>query len=230
MTFMKNGWLIAGAIVGCMVGAILGACSSTNSGVTTTGTTTHETTSGQSSTTSMTGTGGSTTTTTSTGGSSTTTSSCQSDPKLHQADAGSIYCGFDDAGNNFSCPTGMECCIGGSLGRDAGFAPDECAPWGTACMNPANKGLAVPCEQPSDCAANDGGTGNLCCLMGTTPSQVVGCGAADIKASGGTGTQCVQGATCGAGNTQLCLQSGDCPTGMTCTAFRWKIIEMGFCM
>jgi hypothetical protein len=101
-------------------------------------------------------------------------------------------------------------------------------------MNPANKGLAVPCEQPADCTANDGGVGDagaaLCCLMGTTPSQVPSCGSADIKAMGGMGTQCVPSTTCGTGNTQLCLNQGDCPSGKTCTAFRWKIIEMGFCM
>jgi hypothetical protein len=155
--------------------------------------------------------------------------SCQKDPSLHGADAGSIYCGFDDAGNNFSCPIGMQCCIGGSIGQ-GNFDPDKCVPWGMACDNPTGKGLAVPCEQASDCAANDAGTNNVCCLMGTTPSQVVGCDSADWKAMGGTGTQCVSGTTCGTGNTQLCLQHGDCPSGMTCTAFRWKIIEMGFCM
>jgi hypothetical protein len=219
---MKKGWLIAGVVVGSTAGTIVVACSSDNSTGTTTGTTTHETTSN----TTTSGTGG-TTTTSSTG--NTTTSSCQSDPHLHGADAGSIYCGFDDAGNNFSCPTGMQCCIGGSIGG-GNFAPDECAPWGTACMNPANKGLAVPCEQPADCAANDGGASSVCCLMGTTPALVPGCDSNDYKASGGTGTQCVSGTTCGAGNAQLCLNQSDCPSGMTCTAFRWKIIQMGFCM
>jgi hypothetical protein len=95
-------------------------------------------------------------------------------------------------------------------------------------MNPPGKGLAVPCQQPGDCAANDAGTGGLCCLMGTQPAQAAGCDAADLKATGGTGTQCVQGASCGTGNTQLCLQDSDCG-GKKCVAFHWKIIEMGFC-
>jgi hypothetical protein len=142
-----------------------------------------------------------------------------------------IYCGFDADGGTLSCATGTQCCIGNSIGGGK-FAPDDCEPWGTQCMNPANMGLNVPCEQPSDCTANnsDAGATPICCLMGSQPAQVTGCDAADLKASGGKGTQCVAGTTCGAGNTQLCLSNADCPMGMTCHAFRWKIIEMGACM
>jgi hypothetical protein len=125
--------------------------------------------------------------------------------------------------------TGTQCCIGGSIGGGM-YANDDCEPWGTACTNPPTKGLAVPCEQPADCTANDGGAGQICCLMGSQPAPVAGCPATDLKASGGTGTQCVVGTTCGAGNTQLCLSNADCPAGKTCQAFRWKIIQIGACM
>jgi hypothetical protein len=132
---------------------------------------------------------------------------------------------------NFSCDAGTECCVGGSIGGGM-YAPDDCEPWGSACTNPATKGLAVPCEQPSDCMANDdAGAGQICCLMGTAPAMDVIAGCTTVlKASGGSGTKCMTATSCGNGNTQLCLSNADCPMGMTCAPFHWKIIELGACM
>jgi hypothetical protein len=243
---MKKVWLIAGAFVGCVAGASLGACSSggasgtagnptTTSGTQSTSTGMTTSTGSPTASSSGTATGGSTTTSTSGGGggggTTTSTSSgttCKSDPTLHPSPGGTIYCGFDADGGTLSCNTGEQCCVGGSLGGNM-FAPDVCSTWGMPCTNPPGKGLAVPCEQPSDCTAN-GKANNICCLMGTAPAQVPGCDAANLKASGGQGTQCMAATTCGAGNTQLCLADSDCPTGQTCHAFRWKIIQLGACM
>jgi hypothetical protein len=233
---MNKQSLIVAAIVGSLSGVAAVACSSASStGTTGTTTSTHHTSTSSGNTT-TTGSGGATTssstggaTTTTTGSGGTTTSTCKSDPSLHTQAGGSIYCGFDADGGNFSCVTGQQCCVGGNLGGNM-FAPDECATWGSMCQNPSpTSAQAVPCEQPEDCTAN-GMSGAICCLMGSTPAQVPGCDAKDLKASGGTGTKCMAATTCGAGNTLLCLQDTDCPTGQTCHAFRWKIIEMGACM
>jgi hypothetical protein len=122
---------------------------------------------------------------------------------------------------------GQECCIGGAVG--AGFADDQCATWNTACMNPPGKGLQVLCEQPADCTANNSTTGNVCCLIGTTPGPTANCNdPLDLKASGGMGTKCAT--SCAATDTQLCLSDGDCTAPKTCHAFRWKIIQLGACM
>ena len=172
---------------------------------------------------------------------------CKSIPTVHMQTAGSIYCGFaaGDAGGTLTCSTGQECCVGNSIGG-GNYAPDECQTWGTDCTNPTadagpfGAGLPVECEQTGDCTVNGGGGeggageggagGMVCCLKGTTPTQVAGCPAGDIKASGGKGTACEVGSACSAGEVQVCGSDADCPSGMKCAGFRWKIIEMGFCM
>ena len=169
---------------------------------------------------------------------------CKSNPTLHTATGGSIYCGYaGDAGATLTCPLGQECCIGGSLGGGL-YADDTCQTWGSTCDNPApdasmSPGLQVECEQTADCTVNssagDGGTGEggagsmVCCLVGTSPAQVAGCPIEDQKAVGGNGTVCEQASACMTGEVQVCLQTSDCPSGQTCTPFRWKIIEMGYC-
>jgi hypothetical protein len=240
---MNKVLLTAGVFFGCAAGMSMGACGggsgSGGSSTSTSTTGTHSTSTGKTTTSSSsssgTGMGGSSSSSTSGGGSGVggSTGKCPSVPTLHAASAGSIYCGFNnsDAGPpDITCMTGQQCCVGGSIGG-GNYANDDCEPWGTECMNPAGKGLAVPCEQPSDCMANDGGTGQICCLMGTQPAMDVMAGCTTVlKASGGTGTQCNVGTSCGNGNTQLCLSNTDCPMGMTCQPFHWKIIELGACM
>jgi hypothetical protein len=148
---------------------------------------------------------------------------CGSTPSLHPADAGDIYCGFSDAGSIY-CGVGEQCCLGGPIGGGV-FAPEQCAPFGSACPNPPMLGLPIECWQPADCAAN--GTPGVCCLRATAPAIVPGCGY--YKATGGTGVFCEQGATCAAGEVQACESTSDCPAGKTCFATKWKIYQLGFC-
>jgi hypothetical protein len=153
---------------------------------------------------------------------------CGSIPTLHPTDAGEVYCGFGDAGSIY-CGVGEQCCLGGSLGNGQ-FAPEQCAAFGTTCQNPPPTdagagGIAIECMQPSDCTANDGGT--VCCLRANPPAVVAGCGYS--KATGGTGVFCEQATACAAGESRLCESQADCPSGQTCTPFKWKLYQMGFC-
>jgi hypothetical protein len=61
----------------------------------------------------------------------------------------------------------------------------------------------------------------------TLPAIVPGCGY--FKAIGGSGAFCEQGTTCAAGETRLCESNADCAAGQSCTAFKWKIYQLGFC-
>jgi len=160
---------------------------------------------------------------------------CKDNPDLHPTEAGTIFCGYNDAGTGFSCSTGQQCCLGGSTGSDT-YAPEGCYTWGGACPNPPPDGGApIECEQTSDCYANtDGGTeaGLVCCLEGATaPAVVAGCQAGDLKSSDGKGIFCEQGSACtNSGALQICEQNSDCSGGKTCVPMRWKIYEIGFCM
>jgi hypothetical protein len=149
---------------------------------------------------------------------------CAKAPTLHAGDGGTIYCGHTDAGSTY-CPTGQQCCVGGKVGTS--FEPEQCSPFGQACPNPVDGGLPVQCEQPANCQANN--AGSVCCarsLLNGGP-QATSCGW--DKASGGTGLFCEQGPACAAGETTICESDMDCPTGMTCTPFKWKILQFGYC-
>ncbi|HEY1960248.1 MAG TPA: hypothetical protein VGH28_31780 [Polyangiaceae bacterium] len=161
---------------------------------------------------------------------------CGSIPSLHVDEAGAIFCGFGtgDAGS-IVCTTGTQCCLGGEVGQT--FQGQDCVAYGAACDNPpADSGAAIPsipveCAQNSDCTAN-GKTGNVCCLQGAKgPTAVAGCGYS--KATNGTGVVCeapTNGACTGATDIQICSADSDCPTGKTCQAGKWKILQVGFCM
>ena len=160
---------------------------------------------------------------------------CGSSPTLHADDAGSIYCGFGggDAGSLY-CATGTQCCLGGKLGT--GYLNQDCPTWGGSCDNPApDAGGTVPalpiqCEQNSDCTAN-GMANKVCCLQGATaPTQVTGC--TYDKSTQGTAIVCstpTNGACPGATDVQICSSNSDCPQGKTCTAMKWKILQLGYC-
>lgn len=161
-------------------------------------------------------------------------SACKTPPSLHPGAAGAIFCGYGagDAGS-ITCAAGQECCIGNGT-SSAGYAPDECSTYGTPCTNSTIDagGLPVECEQTSDCTVNNGDAGGyVCCLQGVTggPQPVAGC-PGDYKATGGKGVACEQATSCAAGESQVCSADTDCPTGMHCQAFRWKIIQLGYCM
>jgi hypothetical protein len=153
------------------------------------------------------------------------TADCGSTPTLHPSDAGAIFCAYaPNDGGPLTCATGTQCCIGGKVG--SGFAAEDCVTFGNACDNPADGGLPVQCEQTSDCTAN--GKAGACCMRGSTPQQVAGCGY--YKASGGTGVFCAGANACAAGEVQICSSNADCPNGQTCTPMKWKILQLGFCM
>lgn len=180
------------------------------------------------------------------GGSS---SGCKADPTLHPGTGGSIFCGYTDAGS-FNCPTGQECCLGGTMGT--GYAPEMCATFGATCTNGTGP-LPIECNQPQDCAAN-GMANAVCCLWGgaTAPAPVSGCDSGDLKSTKGSGIKCemptastsdagsgdggasdagmATGGSCATGEMQVCEAPGDCPTGKTCTPIRWKLYEIGVCL
>jgi hypothetical protein len=152
---------------------------------------------------------------------------CGKIPSIHPDEAGTIFCGFTDAAapnDHLYCTTGTQCCLGGRNGNQ-GFFPEDCVAFGSACDNPADGGLPKQCGQPSDCALNHGGA--ACCLRGATPQMVTGCGY--YKAQGGEGLFCEQGPGCAAGEVAVCTSNNDCPSGQTCTAFKYKLWPMGFC-
>lgn len=157
---------------------------------------------------------------------------CGSTPSLHEEEGGTIYCGFGDAGS-ITCPIGQECCLGGSLGNNT-FAPDECATYGSTCTNGTaddagvTNAISIACMQVSDCAANGVSGAVACCLQGATaPAPVPGC--TYPKATHGTAIACETSA-CAAGEVTICSSQADCPQGTTCTAGKWKIFQMGFCL
>jgi hypothetical protein len=160
-------------------------------------------------------------------------SECGSSPTLHDASAGSIFCGYPpDGGAGFSCTTGTQCCLGGKVGQT--FQPEDCVTWGNACDNPgpdaASPSVPIECEQTADCTAN-GKTANVCCLQGgTAPAVFAGCGYYK-STPGGSAITCEPGVCSGATDIQICSSNADCPvTKPTCTPMKWKIYQLGFCM
>ncbi len=160
---------------------------------------------------------------------------CGSNPTLHVDTAGTIFCGFDfDAGADLSCTTGQQCCLGGMLDGGA-FAEQACSTWqagGTGCTNPPADAIGIACGQNADCTANGfSGSNVACCLQGASgPAVPPGC--TYPKATLGTAVVCesTSGNGCAAGEIQICSSTSDCPTGKTCTAGKWKIFQVGFCM
>jgi hypothetical protein len=165
---------------------------------------------------------------------------CGSTPTLHVDEAGSIYCGFTDAA--LDCVTGQECCLGGYLVDSGAFAPQACATWGSTCKNgvygndAAAAPIAIECAQVADCNANGVTKSVACCLQGATaPADEPTCtypkstlGSAIVCESSDAGGAGVP--ACAAGEVQICSSQADCPAGKTCTAGKWKILQMGFCL
>jgi hypothetical protein len=171
---------------------------------------------------------------------SATIADCGSTPALHVDEAGTIYCGF--SGTALNCATGQECCLGGYLADSGTFAPQQCAAYGTTCINGvlgSDAGappIPVMCAQISDCTANGVSKAAACCLQGaTTPADAPTCtypratlGTAVVCESSDAGT--TGAAACAAGEVQICSSQADCPSGKTCTPGKWKILDVGFCL
>jgi hypothetical protein len=165
---------------------------------------------------------------------------CGSSPTLHVDEAGSIYCGFTDAG--LDCFRGQECCLGGYLVDSGSFATQACATWGSTCKNgvygndAAAAPIAIECAQVADCNANGVTKSVACCLQGATaPADEPTCtypkstlGSAIVCESSDAGGAGVP--ACATGEVQICSSPADCPAGKTCTAGKWKILQMGFCL
>jgi len=169
-----------------------------------------------------------------------TIADCGSTPTLHQDEAGIIYCGFSGAA--LDCVTGQECCLGGYLVDAGAFAAQQCVTYGATCTNgvygsdAAAPPIPVACAQISDCKANGVSNAVACCLRGATaPADAPTC--IYPRATLGTAVVCESsdaGATgaapCAVGEVQICSSQIDCPTGTTCTAGKWKILDVGFCL
>ncbi len=155
---------------------------------------------------------------------------CGAPPSLQPQQGGTIFCGASSAGVALLCDSQEECCLGGTLGAGQ-YAPEECAPLGATCTNGTGP-IAIACNQIADCR-QDGLASTACCLQGAHETTVAGCGYP--KFSGGTAIACEGSGggsptSCAAGETQVCSSQADCPTGTTCTAGKWKIYQLGFCL
>jgi hypothetical protein len=175
---------------------------------------------------------------------------CGSTPALYPNEAGTIYCEpafLTDSGKGIYCPTGQQCCFGGALGGGQ-FAPEECAAYGSTCTNGGSgdaggslsNPIQIECNQISDCTANGNAGATACCLKGAKCSSGFTCtspfGACGWpKFSNGNAIVCEgtgggAATACAAGETQLCSSQADCPSGTTCTAGKWKLYDLGFCL
>jgi hypothetical protein len=165
--------------------------------------------------------------------------SCGSLPTLHEDEGGTIYCGFAADGGVLDCPTGQQCCLGGSTGGGV-FLPDECTSRGAACANGGAPDAGIPaipiaCTQIADCTAN-GVAAVACCLQGASaPAPQPGC--SYPRSKGGSAIVCETGtagttapAACATGEVNICSSQADCPSGKTCTPGKWKIFQVGFCL
>jgi hypothetical protein len=153
--------------------------------------------------------------------------SCGSTPTLHDTTAGSIYCD-----SMLTCSGRQQCCLGGALGGGT-YAADSCTPLGSGCSNGGNPdaggspGIPIECEQVADCRANGVAGAASCCLQSaTTPADPAGC--SYPRATLGSAIVCETSA-CADGETTVCSSQADCPAGTTCTAGKWKILQLGFC-
>jgi hypothetical protein len=250
---MKNGWLIAAALVGCTTGVGLVACSSSTTGNTTAGNTSTNPASSVSSTSSS-GTGGATTGTatggtttgTATGGATsssasststttsgtTTSTECDAVTVLHppklDAGAGTIYCPFSevtDGGPDMYCtPISQHCC---ETPEDAGVAT-ACQPFATACMTGTGY-TDWQCEDPVvDCTTT---AAPVCCAPGAT----IGLGGTVNNMACGnfahtmTHTTCVAAGACT--GIIMCTSDSECPAATpTCTPFGKAGNAVGGCM
>jgi hypothetical protein len=156
---------------------------------------------------------------------------CGSTPKLHPGDGGTIYCPFGPDGSAIDCQTGSTiCCIGGEISR-GNYAVSQCGAAGQICTNPLpDAGMyparPVECEEAVDCAGDGGPV--VCCGTGGTPAMDPACGIYR-ESPGFTATTCTAGASCPAGQFQICSDDPECGSGHTCVAFKALGLQLGFC-
>jgi hypothetical protein len=149
-------------------------------------------------------------------------------PTLPATDAsyfGQTFCPFLPEASTPSehhCATGDHCCEGPE-GTDS-----VCTPSAQSCGT-APGSIDWSCQYPGagQCAA-----GELCCATATlvvtgASSGDAGCG---NYVTGLTKTSCYVGASCPAGDIQMCATDSDCPSGERCNAFEaGDIKQLGAC-
>jgi hypothetical protein len=151
---------------------------------------------------------------------------------------GSIFCA-SSTGGALVCPTGEECCIGGTKGGAP--QPAECAVFGATCINgtgdagPAAASV-VQCNDVSDCTANGLPGAPACCLrgsqseLGCTYPLFVGGGDVVCEGEGDAGPPADGGITaCLPGELQVCQGNADCAAGKKCVAASWIGRAIGVC-
>jgi hypothetical protein len=134
-----------------------------------------------------------------------------------------LYCGSGDAAAD------KFCCISGEVGTT--YPPSVCA---ATCSFTATSGnTTVQCEDP----ATDCPTGNICC-GGAEKTIELDTACSHYKLSDWVYAKCETTSTCAAAAAapatgaefQVCAKQSECPAGRTCTPFKSKGIDLGFCM
>jgi hypothetical protein len=155
---------------------------------------------------------------------------CASAPTLHLGDGGSLFCPFGPDSGALDCPTATTiCCVGGEISK-GNYAVSQCGDPSQTCPNPLPDGGKYParrieCEETADCKG-DGGP-MVCCATGGVPANT-SCGFYR-ESPGLTAATCTAGATCPAGQFQVCESDIECGSGHTCIPFRAIGMELGFC-
>jgi hypothetical protein len=162
---------------------------------------------------------------------------CVTAPTLRPGTGVSLFCPFiGDAGDvadaSGCTPKTDECCVGGSLGGDAGFAPSTCNPIGTGCADSGTFPVEIDCEDPAtDCPLlGDGGT-QVCCANATTtsvPKFNAACGYYQLPKW--NYNKCAA-ACANANEVQICQAQSECPANTLCTPFRTTDgnVNLGWC-
>lgn len=175
-------------------------------------------------------------------------SSCDKQPSLHPAGSGGPYCPFiDGGGEGANCAAGQLCCIDEASGLENGSCQTVSAcPAQTAfffqCSGPSNCNLASGATgdggadggDAGDASVEDAGAPMVCCGFGPTPTVTPSCPAYDLE-SDLSATACAtacSGIGDGGSNALIICDTatGECPGGMTCTPFRARGSDLGFCM
>ena len=149
---------------------------------------------------------------------------CGTTPSLHPSDGGpgSVYCPFGPDGGSIHCDPGANqiCCINPKV--NGAFPPSTCS---TTCpYADAGGATNLECEDKITCTANNKGA--VCCGSGPMPALDTACGYYSEK--GLKGGACA--ATCAANEFELCATSAECSGGKTCTPFKAKGMQLGYCM
>ena len=164
-----------------------------------------------------------------------TESSCGNTPSLHPSTAGEgLYCPFGAApdGGSLTLYCGADggadnlCCVSGEVGSS--YPPSFCAKG--SCTFTATTGITqIACEDP----ATDCPSGNVCCGAATGGKVIsLDPGCTYDKLSDWAYTRCATSCgtnEAGAVEFELCATNAECSGGKTCTPFKAKGLDLGYC-